>query len=110
MSEAKFTPGPWTFDGGYHSPPNLEVRSSNKTICVLENPKGGDLNEIIPNACLIAVAPDLYNALMAITIAAEMEGLPGMPGNVGRAWKIVIDRCNEVLSKAKGEKVINDLS
>ena len=61
MREARFTPGPWKlteFDQGF-----------------IVSDKNGELVETVyagePNACLIAAAPEMYEALKAFVEAYE---------------------------------------
>lgn len=66
MSAPAFTPGPWQ----YLRSPSGPIRvgpSHNCTVAVAPFPPTGDQEA---NACLIAAAPDLYEALDRINVAA----------------------------------------
>lgn len=94
MSEPKFTPGPWRYG-----------RSLEHGLCVFNTPQVGSPEHIIafrdlagssvPNARLVAAAPDMYAVLRRFNHAAES-------GDLDRHdWKAL----DEALAKAEGRSV-----
>lgn len=78
MSETKHTPGPWEFDGeyvwadavrGYVADPNTEDMTSGRGLAKLEAPE-----MIKANGRLIAAAPDLLEACIALQMEAAARG------------------------------------
>jgi hypothetical protein len=70
MSETKFTPGPWRAN-------RTSVRALKRTVADCEFADVSPLRvhpEDMANARLIAAAPDLYEALVAITDQMELVG------------------------------------
>ena len=89
MSEAKFTKGPW-----WSSKPKGEHRSFVMADCVriATVPYNSGRTNTKANADLIAAAPDLYEALSDIV------------SNMFQPTYEQIERANDALAKARGEK------
>lgn len=96
MSNAKFTPGPWSIKA---IPDGSEP--SRKYSQYIVGPNVCDVfytNDVgRANAHLIAAAPELYEALQAILFAARLDA----PDTA--AWKELRKSCEDALSKARGE-------
>ena len=65
-------------------------------------PDGDEETEAIPNAHLIAAAPELYEALAAILSCAEKE----FPFTTGSGMSIAMDMARKALAKAAGESEV----
>lgn len=95
MDKEKFSPGPWTYDGGF------TVFSGALPVCDLVSETemiNGEIH-IFPykeNAALIAAAPDMYDALRWACFYNCKR--PVMTADCDR-WKI-----NQALTMAGGEK------
>ena len=103
MTEAKFTKGPWRVDDNH----DRDVQDSNgNEICTafseLDLGCEWKIEGVIPqseteahaNACLIAAAPEMYEALESATRLLEIAGLSD---RVGYHFAI------KALAKARGE-------
>lgn len=93
MSDTKFTPGPWTINptGPHWNNPelcNLEINYGSDHECVC------DTVYHMADAQLIAAAPDLYEALVALQSAAKQSTAIDR-----EVWLQVHD----ALKKARGE-------
>ena len=90
---AKHTPGPWTqLDGMW------VVGHGGRTVCTMAEAKTNN-DEMEPNARLIAAAPELLEALEAVTVAAKIEGLDAKPG-----WENLLESTRAAIAKAKGNR------
>lgn len=97
MTETKFTPGPWKCDGeesAYYDLPTLNILDKDGDIVA------GAVDYIdesgLPNAHLIAAAPDLYEVLQRmVNVASEIA--PDVQG------ANVFTDARNVLAKARGE-------
>lgn len=99
MSETKWTPGPWVLDQRYHGC----IYSDDLPGSIVAQAGGFEFAprleaEETANACLIAAAPDLYEALNNLTMAAELEIVLG-----NKAWVEMHGIAMAVLKKARGE-------
>lgn len=106
MSEASFTPGPWSigpdhFDEGYRE---IAIQAPNGAggLCypaavVLQFPTVIGMQDA--NAALIAAAPDLYAAAQAAFDYLD-NWEPGSPGIID-----TIEQLRSALAKARGEEV-----
>ena len=96
MDKEKFTPGPWTYDGGFI------YSADGEPVCTLVSKAeiNGEMH-ILPykdNAALIAAAPDMYAILKAVAgILQEKE----CPDVAMRSVALLID---VVLKHVRGEK------
>lgn len=100
MTEPKFTPGPWKFDGeesAYYDLPTLNILDKDGDIVA------GAVDYIdessLPNAHLIAAAPDLYNALE--NVMHEIQFLGDEEHYFGTTERF--DAARAALAKARGE-------
>lgn len=97
MTETKFTPGPWKFDGedsGYYDLPTLNIRDKDGYIIAGAVDFYSDPG--LSNAHLIAAAPDLYEALDKIM---RMDLSWGYDKAMGKSQEIAY----RALAKARGE-------
>lgn len=96
MDKEKFSPGPWTYDGGF------TVFSGALPVCDLVSETemiNGEML-ILPykeNAALIAAAPDMYALLDMIQTFLEVSG----DENMRIAF---LTQIKKVLAKARGEE------
>ena len=94
MTEPKWTPGPWQI-GAPHGYPS-EIKSEEGVIVDFTFTEFGD-GTSSANACLIAAAPEVYEALEGM-LAMRIEGRPL------REWAAdAVDRALSVKAKARGE-------
>lgn len=101
MSETKHTPGPWearTFlvMGG---------RGKRDRICHVGTstslgPSRSD--ETVANACLVAAAPDLLAALIAIEARHDEEDRAEAEGDFTTAWLALREQARAAIAKATG--------
>lgn len=103
MTEPKFTPGPWKFDGeeaGYYDLPTLNIRD--KDGYIVAGAVGYIDNSNLSNAHLIAAAPDLYEALSDF---AEYENLMEDGDDIAAMLKYgdASRKARAALAKARGE-------
>jgi hypothetical protein len=90
MSDKTFTPGPWTlYDDSNDGKTNrIEIVAIGKTVARIYHSVP---DEDLPNAMLIAAAPELYSALQEII---DTEWIGGKGGFV---------KARAALAKARGE-------
>lgn len=98
MSETKFTPGPWKADDN-----DIETAAGEllATAYAMDRDRleGRDFYETAQhNAHLIAAAPDLYEALDNLAMAAEFQIALG-----DKAWIEMHGVAKAALAKARGE-------
>ena len=92
MSE--FTKGPWTFDE-YQ---NLNAGDELLMVSGVRIPCGHSHDEVKANMSLIAAAPDMLEALEAITAMVDRQ-----PDFNDDGDGLTLSRCYEAIAKAKGE-------
>jgi len=100
MSETKFTSGPWEVVDHEHYPSFREVRGPSfnvKAVMVATDLTFADYLQRDADLHLIAAAPDLYEALMALIEAAE-DSLDHRP-----EFRMAISRAYSAAAKARGE-------
>lgn len=105
-----FTPGPWVLNvvrhgkGQYTSIEAPHLAGYHKDILTVYCT---DYPEMAANAQLAVAAPDLYEALEALTGLAELEQIgmeqEGAPALAIGGIKHLIDKANAALAKARGE-------
>jgi len=108
--ERKYTPGPW-FVGNHPALPHLGVVKPvlmGPHVHVLANHEGGHVGLHMPNAHLIAAAPELYEALEAMTETVNaMLGHAYMRPDAPPTRKAQLDtdltNAQAALAKARGE-------
>lgn len=117
MNECKWTPGPWAYrpqeydDWGYVRGP-MDTDGFREFICQAKDVRATEDDENdarrngtdpwAANACLIAAAPELYEALQAM-IDLQDNATP-FGGEIYRdRVDHVFDQCRAALSKARGE-------
>ena len=95
---AAFTSGPWTTNIHVDRRAAIEIMGGGN--CVAECwPSLGAHQKNLANAHLIAAAPELYEQLLeANQCLADVAS-----GKGGWAWESVLDSCETVLAKARGE-------
>ena len=79
MSDMKFTPGPWRWDHndlvsdapGLNYGSRYVIELHEGTVYSEYSADGSTIDVTIPNAALIAAAPELYEALAAVTSAYQ---------------------------------------
>lgn len=107
MNATKWTPGPWVFvPEGDESLSRHDMggfRSADRWVCMFGDSRAYYPSEGTPpdieDAHIIAAAPELYEALVAMTVLAS-----GPAGGVTQAQKVeIIARANAVLAKARGD-------
>lgn len=107
MSETNFTPGPWECVPIVEPPSDLAMVGADGVAIgtILEADGTRSVCFDIPDAYLIAAAPDLYAALHAAADSLR-ESLDADPGR-GRVWRSVqearLKNALDALAKARGE-------
>lgn len=96
MSEAKHTPGPWTFDHDWHRLPTV-LGADGRHVCLIE--KKREIAECKANAALIAAAPDLLTALKALRIQALQSSVADPANEWGRE---ALALTSAAIAKAEG--------
>ena len=98
MSETKFTKGPWVIDGKYST--FLAVSANGAVVCDVSCCHDGyhikPSSEELANARLISCAPDMYDALDAITDSSNPEDMLAVLMEVK-------SEIAELLKRARGE-------
>lgn len=97
MDEEKFSPGPWTYDGGF-----TVFSAECEPVCdlVSEAEINGEMR-ILPyedNAALIAAAPLMYTLLNMIQKILPIEG------DENARIAFLLTQIRQVLMKARGEE------
>lgn len=107
MADTKFTPGPWQQHSDYDPlqiVADIEHDGEQYTYLVVSDEVGGG-ERAQANAALIAAAPDLYAALMAIH--NMLWGRPDIVNKLrplmGFAEDAISNQCAAALAKARGE-------
>ena len=90
--KTKFTPGPWEKGGLIVDARGIIIRQQWEGTRIID--------EIEPNAHLIAAAPDMYEALEAAILE---YGKPGGPWNVPSSPGSWIEKARAAIAKARGE-------
>lgn len=124
MEEAtiKATPGPWMaetpavcgsegFLGCERTPIYgwaIRPKGTSDTIAVLSAGENS-LEEQTANGHLIAAAPDLYEALEALSCWDESLIDAVFPGEEREIWREHLDRASAALAKARGEETPTDV-
>jgi hypothetical protein len=86
--KTKHTPGPWTFDS--RATGTYNVRTESRYIAIIsDHPKRELSDQMLPNAKLIAAAPELLEACASV-LNANNNSLPA----------VVIIQLNEAIEKA----------
>ena len=97
MDKEKFTPGPWTYDGGF-----TVFSADGEPVCdlVSESEINGEMR-ILPykeNASLIEATPTMYTLLNMIQKILPIEG------DENARIAFLLTQIRQVLTKARGEK------
>ena len=79
MSESKFTPGPWRWDHndlvsdapGLNYGSRYVIELHEGAVYSEYSADGSTIDVTLPNAALIAAAPELYEALQSIMLSAD---------------------------------------
>lgn len=94
MTTAKFTPGPWEM---FHTKERTGVCEKLANIAVTSgHDSNRDEGEVIANANLIAAAPEMYEALHALCIAAATSD--------GVITDEMIENAQAAIAKAQGKE------
>jgi hypothetical protein len=109
----KFTKGPWIFDSGcFYSPVQMDETGMTSELPIAEM-LGGREEDYEANARLIAAAPELLEALIAITSNShinlgdlvyevrEREG-EGWEGTAVKQWSEAVSKVESAIAKATG--------
>jgi hypothetical protein len=110
MSDTKHTPGPWAIlDDKEPSAPGIEAPSVEFSVVVIGYPQhdagddagvhGRTPEEKMANACLIAAAPDMLQALEML----KDQYLLFVDCDTDDIASLVISETNKAIAKAKGE-------
>lgn len=94
MTERKWTPGPWSaMDGGW-----VEAGDGDPIAMINDNGlSNSTFKEDVPNAHLIATAPDLYEALL------ELRKWMG-PCGIDHEIDAAMSAADAAIAKARGEQ------
>ncbi len=97
MTDTKFTPGPWAWDGDI-----LTAGKSRRHLLYMEEAPGLR-NEAAANIHLIAAAPDLYSALTALLNRYRALVHSGDAGFWDPEAEEEVINSRDALAKARGE-------
>lgn len=106
MSETTFTPGPWRTSGTWQASCNgVEIKAQGCNVAVSVYRGGTETPKA--NAHLIAAAPDMYEALLAMNLAFRpCSKLVGAPGSTARMeWEFQVKAYEQscaAIAKARG--------
>jgi hypothetical protein len=100
------TPAPWAVDGTLHSG-DLDVISADGRIAMIDDSRATGWNEptIKANARLIAAAPDLLEAIIALlnVESAALHGARSSVANNGLDVAYHFNKARAAIAKATGE-------
>ena len=97
MSETKWTPGPWVYDPDFEPEDEPAIWTAGDiadAVAYLSTSAPNSDEEIVANAHLIAAAPELYEALLAVVDCWDRGGLE---------VDALIEGARAALARARGE-------